>query len=246
MDKADLGHRRHQFIHDLWGEGFTIVKRPADPFEIDPRLIPRGMTYQWNTEPGPIAGDAGTWRSVQHSRHPGVFAPWGTNGNIEVGGLYLCERPEEIARRANEQATTKAKQQIDDWAARAGAVGLVGEVKVGGEVRAAVGGEFEKGQIFRNDTKTIETTVGVPGDMFPYMNEVFRERDRLEAEVVRKDRTLVPGPIADKFYEAIEANARDGTPFQWWPTLRAILLPIAVENVREKHPEIPSEEKIND
>ena len=47
--------------------------------------------------------------------------------------------------------------------------------------------------------------------------------------------TLKPGKIADLFHAAVEDNERDGTSFQWWPTLRAILLPMAVDNVRAKH-----------
>jgi hypothetical protein len=224
-------------LHDLWGAGFTIAPRPRDPFEIDPKLIPRGMTYQWNRECGGYLPN--DWRPVPNARHPGLFAPWGTGGDVEVGGLFLCERPEQITRRSREQETTKAKQLIDDWAMKAAADGITGSVCVGtqtaeGKLDALTSIEIGPGEmdvtkvVEIGSTKTIETTVGVPTDMFPYMNEVFRERDRLEAELVRKDRTLVPGPIADKFYAAIEADK--AAP--WWPTLRAILLPIAVENVR--------------
>jgi len=64
--------------------------------------------------------------------------------------------------------------------------------------------------------------------MTPYMGQIFAERDRLKEEILLPDRNLKPGAIADKFYRAIDHNPEA----PWWPTLHAILLPIAIENVR--------------
>lgn len=231
-------------LHDLWGAGFTIVRRNADPYEIDPKLIPRGMAYQWNPISGyDVASDSHPfgWKSVPYSRHEGVFAPWGTSGVIQRGGLELCERPKAEVDHQLERSRTKALQNVDDWVAKNGALGFTGSVKVGTQTKPGqldtleernVGSDAPGDFVQIGSTKTIETIVAIPKDMTPHIAAIFKERDRLEEGIVRKDRTLAPGPIADKFYEAVAANERDGTPFQWWPTLRAILLPIAVDNVR--------------
>jgi hypothetical protein len=231
-------------LHDLWGAGFTVVRRNADPYEIDPKLIPRGMAYQWNPtkSDGVDVAPSADWKPVPYSRHEGIFAPWGMPGNIERGGLVLCERPKVDVDAATDKAHAKAYQNVTDWLDRQGAAGFTGEIIVGGQTRLGtldkltkrkvgdekVGADALDDFVQIGSTKTIETIVAVPRDMTPHIAAIFQERDRLEAEVVRKDRTLAPGPIADKFYAAIDADK--GAP--WWPTLRAILLPIAVDNVR--------------
>jgi len=222
-------------IHDLWGAGYTIVRRPADPFEIDKKLIPHGMSYQWNEAEAKLPG----WKPVPFSRHEGVFAPYGCSGDIFVGGLSLCEKARAEVEVELKRNAARAQQNVEDWATRTGAQGITGGARV---VAQDSDGRFEivketyigKKPVLAGDAvvlesnKTIETTVGIPRDMTPHIASIFKERDRLEAEVVRKDRTLAPGPIADKFYAAVDADK--GAP--WWPTLRAILLPIAVDNVR--------------
>lgn len=220
-------------LHDLWGAGYTVVRRPVDPLEIDPKLIPAGMSYQWNDPRNANEG----WREVPYSRHEGIFAPWGTPGSIEVGRLYLCERPRVEVEFKREQARTRAQQQVDDWATKNAAEGFTGSVRTAVQTKL---GELDSDEmrpigeaVYANPaTKSLETTVEIPRDMTSHIASIFKERDRLEAEVVRKDRTLAPGPIADKFYAAVKAKERDGTLVQWWPTLRAILLQIAVDNVR--------------
>lgn len=224
-------------IASLWRAGFTIAKRQSDPFEIDPKLIPRGMAYQWNDTGRENPG----WREVPFNRHPGVFGPWDAQGSVEIGNLYLCERPKADVDKAADEAHAKAYQNVTDWISNQGGAGFTGSVVIGGQTRLGVLDsikELNVGDVEVSKdgdmaqvgaTKTIETIVAIPRDMIQYVADIFKERDRLEAEVVRKDRTLVPGPIADKFYATIEVQ--DGA--QWWPTLRAILLPIAIDNVRE-------------
>jgi len=221
-------------IHDLWGAGYTIVPRNTDPFEIDPKLIPHGMSYQWN----PLKADSlevnmDGWKPVPFSRHEGVFAPWGMSGHIYRDGLGLFEKPKAEVDNELRRSRTRAEQNAADWATKAAALGFAGAVRVATQTEP---GKLDSDEmrpigesIYANpSTKALETTVGIPRDMTPHIASIFKERDRLEAEVVRKDRTLAPGPIADKFYAAVEADK--GAP--WWPTLRAILLPIAVDNVR--------------
>ena len=123
-------------IHDLWGAGFTIVRRNADPYEIDPKLIPRGMSYQWN----PIQQDAlkvnmEGWTPVPFSRHEGVFAPWGMPGDIYRDGLVLCEKPKAEVDHELARSRTKARQNVDDWVAKNGALGFTGSVKVGTQTK---------------------------------------------------------------------------------------------------------------
>jgi len=234
-------------LHDLWGAGYTVALRSGDPYDIPLTMIPRGMSYQWN----PISPDvevkeaASGWTPVPYSRHEGVFAPWGTPGDVERGGLRLCEKSAEIVSRAQAQARTKAQQNIDDWRMRAAAIDLTGDVRIGTQSETGKLDTLEEHEIGkppasvfkRQSTKTIETIGPIPKDMAPYIDRIFKERDRLESEVVRKDRTLAPGPVADQFYAAMDANK--GAP--WWPTLRAILLPIAVGNVRKSLKETPDE-----
>lgn len=233
-------------LHDLWGAGYTIVKRNSDPFEIDPKLIPRGMSYQWN----PIVRDGKDvvqpegWNPVPYSRHPGVFAPWGMAGFVTRDGLALGEKPEVVVELHRGAAKAAAARQVSDWADKTAAAGLSGFARVGTQT---TNGKLDNlthldvGELDRNSdidvtgemvqigaTKTIETIVQIPKDMVEHMAAIFAERDRIEAETVRKDRTLAPGPIADRFYTEIDANK--AAP--WWPTLRAIILPIAIDNVR--------------
>lgn len=229
-------------IEALWEAGYTILprRRGPDPFEIDPRFIPRDRFYQWFHlvhDRSRFEGGTGGWAPVPASRHDGYFMPAGTVGNTEVNGLGLFEKPKDEAEADLKGNEAKAHKLVDDWAEKWGA-DLSGHVKVAGEKRE-VGTDpsvIENLGIYENkSSKVVDTTVGIPPDMTNYLSDVFAERDRLEAEVVQKDRTLKPGKVADLLYAALEDNQRDGTPFQWWPTLRAILLPMAVDNVRAKY-----------
>jgi hypothetical protein len=226
-------------IHDLWGAGFTIVRRNSDPFEIDAELIPLGMSYQWNPiTPDGLRVEQEGWKPVPYSRHPGVFAPWGMSGFITRDGLALEEKPQVVVDLHRGAARAAAERQVSDWADKAAADGLSGSARIGTqtkpdmldtlEQRILRSGDIGVGYVERLSTKTVETTAKIPADMFEHMADIFAERDRLEAEVVRKDRTLKPGLIADRFYAEIDADK--GAP--WWPTLRAIILPIAIDNVR--------------
>lgn len=236
-------------LNELWRCGYTITRRQNDPFEIDPKLIPRGMSYQWNSVTLNGKDLPEGWTPVPFSRHEGVFAPWGTPGDAHIGALVLVEKARDEVEHNLARAQTKAHQLVDDWATKAAALGMSGSVRVGtqtveGKLDTLKEIEVKPGSVVEIPrTRTIETTVEIPKDMQTpdLLQAIFKERDRLEGEVVRKNRTLKPGPIADKFYAAIDADK--GAP--WWPTLRAILLPIAVENVRsgQNHKQQPKPEK---
>lgn len=225
-----------EVIESLWEAGYTILprRRGTDPFEIDQKFIPRDRAYQWfHLVHDKVRFENTGWAAVPASRHDGYFMPAGTAGAIEVNGLGLFEKPKDEVDKEKAENVNKAHKLVDDWAEKHGAM-LSGHISIGGQKRE-IGSDKRIKELlssFENhETRTIDTTVGIPGDMVHLLSEIYAERDRLEGEIVRKDRTLAPGEVADRFYAAIEADK--GAP--WWPTLRAILLPMAVDKVRAKH-----------
>jgi hypothetical protein len=221
-------------IQDLWGCGFTIVarNRHPDPFYVSPEMVPQGRSYQWwhlvhdkfHFERPKDAMSSG-WAPVPASRHDGYFMPFGHTGDIEVYGLGLFEKSKVEVDAERAQSKAAALKHVDDWMKETGAE-FSGHFAVG-EAITDVG---ERSLFVVPQTKTLETTTKVPKDMFDRMADIFEERDRLKAELLTPDRFLKPGEIADKFYAAIEEDQS----LPWWPTLHAILLPIAIENVRRK------------
>lgn len=231
-------------IHDLWGAGYTILprKRHPDPFHVPPEMVPQGRSYQWwhlvhdkfhfHRDGTSSSG----WSPVPASRHDGYFMPFGHVGDIEVSGLGLFEKPKFEVDQERAQQVADAHQQVQDWADRNG--GFTGGARVVGmgQTEAVVTNvDVEKGiethvdTIERPKDRVIELVSEIPRTMFSHMEAIFAERDRLKNEVVQQDLSLKTGPIADKFYAAIEADQS----LPWWPTLHAILLPIAIENVRK-------------
>jgi len=240
MDQSDrpphpLDYITEDAIQDLWGIGYTIVKRTTgDPFEVPQQMVPQTRKYQWwhlvhdAMHFRRLAGCAPSgWAPVPASRHDGYFMPFGHKGDIEVGGLGLFEKSKyEVDKELNENVAV-AHKQVADWIDKTGTE-FSGSVNVGGAKMAV--GEEARDVYATSKSKTLETTVMIPRDMTPYMGQIFAERDRLKEEVVLPDRTLNPGAIADKFYDAVDKDK--AAP--WWPTLHAILLPIAIENVRKQ------------
>jgi hypothetical protein len=240
MDQGDrpphpLDYISEDAIQDLWGIGYTIVKRTTgDPFEVPQQMVPQTRKYQWwhlvhdkfhffrpeNCTPS-------GWAPVPASRHDGYFMPFGHKGDIEVGGLGLFEKSKLEVDQELAANTVAAHKQVADWVDKTGAE-FSGSVNIGGAEMAV--GEQNRDVYATSKTKTLETTVKIPKDMVPYMAQIFAERDRLKGEILLPDRNLKPGVIADKFYTAIDHNPEA----PWWPTLHAILLPIAIENVRKQ------------
>lgn len=235
-----------QQIQDLWGEGYTVIDRwvhPSDPFHVDPRIIPANRSYQWleiQPDNSVKVQHDDQWRPVNYEDHDGFFAPYGTKGEIEVLGSRLCWKPKKDVEveRAKERAAVLKQEQ--DWARRFG--GFAGGARI---ISPSADGEtanmreisVDKGTVEesvlhrheRAETKTIETTVGIPREMTPYIDRIFEERDRIEKTVVRADRSLEPDHVVTQaFYKAVEKDP--AAP--WWPTLRAIILPYAIEAVR--------------
>lgn len=221
-------------IQDLWGCGFTIVARRQhpDPFFVPQEMVPQGRSYQWwhlihdkfhfHRDGGNFSG----WAPVPASRHDGYFMPFGHTGDIEVNGLGLFEKSKFEVDQERKEQTSVAYKKVDDWIKNTGAE-FSGSVRIGD---AALDVGDEPRDVFASSkSKTLETTVKIPKEMVPHMAAIFAERDRLKDEIVLPDRSIMPGPLADKFYAAVEEDKS----LPWWPTLHAILLPIAIENVRK-------------
>ena len=252
-------------IEDLWSIGFTIVARArhADPFHVPPAMVPQGRRYQWwhlvhdrvHFE-RPKGAEPSGWAPVPASRHDGYFMPFGHHGDIEVGGLGLFEKSAYEVEQELAANTAAAHKQVEDWVEKTGA-GLSGSVTVGG-VKTPVGDQAKAAALFvDSDTKTIDTTVQMPADMLPYMGAVFHERDRLyaglqeawettgnylpwQSEVMGKWRR---GSQIDQARGRVGAAEADPRILRG-PTLNALLLPIAVENVRANIQSRPMTEKL--
>lgn len=104
-----------EIVDDLWSAGFTIVRRRlGDPFDVPANLVPSDMSYQWNMtvqEP---------WKAVPTSRHEGLFVPISYQGDIEVGGLTLCERAKVYAVSEHQKRVDGAQKNVDNWIERTG------------------------------------------------------------------------------------------------------------------------------
>lgn len=225
-------------IQDLWGCGFTIVarRRHPDPFFVPQDMVPQGRSYQWwhlVHDKFYFGAPTTAWAPVPASRHDGYFMPFGHVGDIEVNGLGLFEKSKFEVDQERAQQIDAAKKLVDDWKERFGGE-LSGGFTVGNET-ATVGDPNEARKVLdgmtmtRAEAKTIETTVAIPKDMFPHMSAIFAERDRLAAAHVDAMKTKTGTEYCQEWADWME-NHLDAPQ---WSTLHAILLPIAIENVRK-------------
>ena len=95
-----------------------------DRYRIDPSLIPDGMSAQWVTDTVFGQGvpqhrsefERGGWTPVHQDdfdgQFDGMFMPKGKQGEINVDGLVLMVRPEEITKKAHYKNRVKAHQQV--------------------------------------------------------------------------------------------------------------------------------------
>lgn len=229
-------------IEDLWGAGYTILPRARhpDPFHVPQDMVPSTRSYQWmhlvhdkSLFMGPCGYELG-WSPVPASRHDGYFMPAGHVGDIEVSGLGLFEKPkfEVDGEYANQVAA--AHQQVDDWAKKYGGQ-FSGSVTVGKQTEL---GHLDSVDTFEvGATKSVENITAIPREMTPYIGKIFSERDYLGkqyADELASDEstwsTLLLAEIASK----MEAALRADPSLPKWPTLNAIILPYAIENVRKR------------
>src|SRR5882762_8474649 len=116
-----IGHDR---LNDLWGEGFTVVHR-LPSFEVPEHITPHGVVYQWSDA---VAPPVSNWERVPAERHPGLFAPYGYEGDIVVGGMVLCERPKAEVDAFHAEAARKAEKNVTDWIEKQSDNGIAGHV----------------------------------------------------------------------------------------------------------------------
>lgn len=121
----------HEAVHGKSNANQTLITRNGKTYEyvsdddndrlkVDPALIPDGMTYLWVTDsilgqPQPQwrARRARTgWTPVPASRHDGIWTPKGFEGEINVDGLVLCEKPLEFVNRDKKKDQRNAVEQV--------------------------------------------------------------------------------------------------------------------------------------
>lgn len=219
-------------IDELYRSGFAIIPRHNDPFELPAALIRPDWSYQWFTDGEYPKG----WKAIAYQDHPGWFAPPDKEGLVVVRGMRLFRKLKAEVEEFHRQNKRKAEKLVEDWADKYGAfVGGATTLQTDGEEVVRTDIVAGKGVKVRTEsfesptTKTVELTTKIPKDMLAYIDQIFAERDRIRDDIVQPDRTLREHEITSKFYDAIE-NDR-GAP--WWPTLHAIILPYAIENVRK-------------
>lgn len=104
------------------------------PFKNGQAFVPEGMSYQWVTDS--IFGqhqaqrrssfERKGWLPVPAERHDGVWTKKGHEGEINVEGLVLMERPAEYTKMAHTHHQRKAREQvwIKEQQLRGGDVGV--------------------------------------------------------------------------------------------------------------------------
>lgn len=136
-----------------------------DPFAIDPRIIPDGWEYQWNTIS--VTGNKDVvadmnllmmengWRAVPASRHPGRYMPTGYEGAIIRGGLQLEERPKALSDEARAEDQRAAHQLVSD---RNEALQLT-------SMRSRMADGFEMGGKYRGTGGNVRISIDQAGDI---------------------------------------------------------------------------------
>lgn len=205
-----------ELIDSLWGYGYTVVpRRMGDLFYVDPAIIPPGMAYEWKAKADMEWQTERHWRAVPASRHIGLFAPAGFEGDTEFGGLILMEKDKAEVDADRTAQSTAAHKQETEWRDRFMDAGLSGGARVVGDVRIFQQAnppaffparEIDAGAEDENATK-------IPPELTPYIKEILAERDRLLS-----------------FWEGLEAQppARD----------KATALVSAIATIRERHKEL--------
>lgn len=206
-------------IKELWDSGYTLTRRLQDPTQIPTSDIPMGRAYQWmHLEHDKLHIDTG-WAPVPYERHPGRFAPWGTTGNIEWNGLGLFEKPKFEVEAEHAASHAKAHQNVEDWKDHV-ATAFTG--------RVTVGTSRDDAKVVEVRNKTVENATAIPSDMVMHMPEIFAERDRLSKLFVENPEN----PEVEDFAQAYTRQMSETPDAPKWPTLNAIILPVAIKNVR--------------
>jgi len=116
---------RNAVVYGRDGQPLTRSRTAGtDKFHIDPKLIPEGWSYQWNTVRVVGSTEAALahsnemyrqgWRPVPADRHDGLFMRAGATGEIVIDGMRLEERPEALTFEAKEENERAARQLVRD------------------------------------------------------------------------------------------------------------------------------------
>lgn len=212
-------------VRNLRDADFTIVHRARhpDPFNVPSEIVPQDKSYQWMHLVHDQAWYRSRWTLVPASRHDGYFMPAGFVGDIEVNGLGLFEKPKFEVEQARTAQVASAHKMVDDWKEKWGGQ-FSGEFTVGVQTDAGYVSETVR----LDGSKTIETITAVPREMVPYIDLIFKERDRLGKDF-SEDGKETKWAVAP--FEAHMKNYPDAPK---WPTLNGILLPTAIDNVRKR------------
>lgn len=104
-------------------DGKPIYRRTTsstDPFYVPREIVEPGWSYEWKRhavlnqeDPGYAAElNMNGWTPVPAERHPGMWAPEGTQGPIIRQGLMLMERPEALTQEARDEERKAARQAL--------------------------------------------------------------------------------------------------------------------------------------
>lgn len=223
-------------LDDLWSEGFTVTKAfpGPDPYEIDQKIVPRDRSYQWVSRAHDLTFYLSTgWNAVPSTRHPGVFAPWGYDGECALGDLILVEKSKSEVEASHAKNHAKAHQNVADWYERVGAGGFTGSVTVAHE---DLGGRQELTRTEINPEGATHTEL--PPELLPHLKYILKERDRLVAEehhvYLKTQQQIAEGEIA--------GSEDDAQPFDLL-ACRVRCMAQAIENIRAKLKAEPEQEQ---
>lgn len=243
-------------LYDLWGAGFTVIRRGTfgmDLYATADRICKPGMAQQWCDAAHVWELIDNGWNYVPAERYPGLYAPYGYEGEVKIGELVLLECPAHKIAKAKEDQVAAAHKLVTDWQDKYGG-SFSGEVSVNGE-RTEIG-DIDTTELLRSsrqtlsdrmddtrgvygnpETKTIESVTAIPRELTPYIAQIFEERDYLAkgyADESAGDEpawsTILMSEIAAKMEAAMKASPAAPK----WPMLNAIVLPYAVENIRQR------------
>ena len=209
-------------LHDLWGAGFTVIRRNtfgSDVYQIADHVCKAGMAQQWSDE----LKDG--WTAVPAERHPGLYAPYSYAGDVKIGGLMLLECPKHKVDAARSAQVDAAHKLVTDWQDKYGGQ-FSGTVTVG--TQTELGKLDSSSTIEVGATKSVESVTAIPREMTPYIGQIFEERDRL-GQCYAKGEEETSWAIA-----AMETHMLENPDAPRWPTLNAILLPQAIQNIRKR------------
>jgi hypothetical protein len=235
--KTPLNYITFDQLQDMWGAGFTVIRRKTfgnDVYELADRVKRPGMARQWMDRDEISQSVADGWKTIFCEDYPGLFAPFGYEGAVEIGQLRLMECPQHRVDRAKHAQVAAAGKLVTDWQDKYGGQ-FSGSVTVAGQTEL---GKLDSVKITKiGATKTIENTTAIPKDMVPYIAQIFEERDKLGRQFSDESNSNSPvfssdlmAGISALFQAALAQNQHAGK----WLTLNAILLPEAIKIVRKR------------